>query len=444
MKTPPINNERPFREVSWDEARKDISKVNPQFAKIIDDLNLDKTYTLFEAYYPYGSYIFNEGTFYLPPVKDQAEDLASLNEDTRKKLAYITTSCPIFIPIEKSQELFINLDGRIITYFTIQPGTVFGSWSVLSNKSYDPYSLWNITAGTRSAFLLQKVSDRYCNERLQKMFGFNFDTPIDFKDHWPIFRSMHMHPEFGEKWYTKIYIFSESWFKNINDPAWQTLKSYLTDPSWNAFDFIRNQYTWDLFFTHIQTLRNIKPNPFHSDLAREMLSIASGACPGHSFAINDDQLPATRICQIYNDVYGLKNTKAVVMEPRQLDEDTPNLYYSMQYQTAMRLSPKSNKRISNVADVFHVRSLLEKYVSESRKSTKKDYMLLHDVLSDFSYECFHPEPGDYPRIKLSQDIYDEDTRLQKIVSKDNFPFSSSFFSGCIRISRSNRKHEANQ
>ncbi|MFU8798343.1 MAG: hypothetical protein ACNA7Y_06600, partial [Gammaproteobacteria bacterium] len=300
---------------------------------------------------------------------------------------------------------------------------------------------WEITAGARNAFIINKITEKMGHEKLQRTFDFTIDPPTEFRDQWQILCALYQSPNFGQTWEAEALFFSAEWFNHLDDPAWKEFKMYLLEYNWKGSEFWRSQYIWDIVFSRIQAARISKPNSYHSDVVRQLFTIAAGGASGFRPVINDQFLPAVRFQQIYLDIYGSRHWYPVMVQPAFFslyDSNTDPVYYSLQYQTANGLSPKSSQRASAISDTYQIAALLEKYRVDIQEGILKiENTPLFDVTKYGQFDFYHSDPEDYSKVLSSHLLPGKDPAFTTVIkdSKRKFPQSSQFFNGCISITK---------
>ncbi len=255
-----------FKQIQWKEARSAVNAVNPELAKIIDEIDPGKELTLYLGSFPYGYEYLKGGKFFIPdksgrPISlSSAECPANIQED----LSYNLGSNPVSLILEKSIEIFYLHDDHTIPIYGLVPaGSLFSTWKSLSDTdSNGPAFLWNITAGARSIVPLAKASNNMSLSRIEKRFKLQPDKPNSMLDYWNTFKSLANHPEFPEKWETKILFFGKNWFEQLNDAAFKDFHLYLFRNAWKGSNFYRHPYIWELVYSVIQRKLGIKPEPY--------------------------------------------------------------------------------------------------------------------------------------------------------------------------------------
>jgi hypothetical protein len=430
-----------FKASTWDDVRKQVMSVNPEFARIIDKLSPGPEFTLYKVTYPYGSHILQKGDLYLP-TKDGLVSLKdqSVSPTIKKAIGYNAYSNPVTMVLKNSAEMFIPIEGRIIPYSIVKSGDVFGLWTVLDGliSHCPPLFLWDMTAGARSVSMLSKISDSMSHRRLVQHYQIDHSCPKSLLDHWGIFTEIANDPSFGDPWQMEMLYFSRKWFDKLKDPEWVAFRSYLQGLAWRSSAYWRNQYTSNLMWTHIQREESIKPSAYTSDIVKHLFAVGVSALPGFAPALNDFLGPFQRIQTAYHDVYRMRDYPPIIMQPEYFDSALNNtVYVSLQFMSAMDLAPKSNDRSSTIADLYAVQSLVQKYL---RGVTKGGFNMkgarLYEMANTVDYRFYHSDSGQYPNIVSSASIPKKDSAFTELMKKfhaTSFPARGSFLRGCVSI-----------
>jgi len=430
-----------LEELTWQDVRTKVARVNPIFAKIVDDLNPSKEFGLYKARYPFGSEILKHGTLYLPfndgllPITDP-----KLTEIKAKLGEYNLNSNPASLMLENTAEIFLGLEDKTVflpSFGLIQPGKIFGTWRILSSqKSQHPAFIWSMTAGARSLFMLPKISERAKHERLRKEFNIALDVPRDLVSDWEIFRALASDSHFGEKWEVEILYFHKNWFSYLHDKKWQAFHHHLLQMAFDGSEFGRNDFIWDIAISLMQKMRNIRPVPYIADTVKHLLTIGVGMIPGFAPATDDIAAPMARIQEIYSNVYGLAYAP-IIMQPYRFSQgENRPVYYSLSLPTITRFSPRSREESSKLSDLYEIKSLMGKYLTDlSNIDLNLNETLIYDLPSKVQYDFFHTETQVYRGIQSSAEIPFQDPSFATIPYGGNKPFASNaiFVNGCVRI-----------
>ena len=306
----------------WKDVRSRVAKVDAKMAELIDQLDPDKKFPLYLAYYPYGATIANPISFYLPHEREN-KGLELSDPEISKKLmidlGYAADTLPMGIVLEKSIEYTVNLKGEgTMPYRVYSPGTFFPFNLILGNKNkmgFSPNGLFTVTSGRQSIFMLPNIGCVTQHAGLQRDFNIQAAAPKKLSEHWQVFSEIVNSPIVESDWRSCLLFFSEPWVKKLaNDPTWGTLKLYLYELGWNFFEYQRSRELYHINFSVIQKRRHLKPNPYLTDTAQHLLAIAVGARPGYAPACDENGLPLKLIQNAYVESYGLKKHIPTVMQ----------------------------------------------------------------------------------------------------------------------------------
>ncbi len=433
-----------YQILTWAKVREQLQLVKPDLCALIDEMDPSDEYYFYKVSYPYGSEIVLNGDFGMPSSHGNGLQMIrfkKLAAQIQQDLGYNLGSNPAGIVLSNSPEIYMMIEDRIVSFGMSEPGRILGLWRVLDPKiSYYPVSLWNITAGARSMFMLPKITEKSSYNRLRKAFHLDPYSPKRVMDHWNMFRGIANHPDFHETWSCEILFFTSKWFEKLEDPAWLKFHRYLLKYSWNTTQYWRNKFIWDLTFSRVQARRNIKPSPFVADTVKHLIVTGVGDVPGYAPSLDDSAGPVAGLQEVYLEVYQLKNYVPTMMQPTRFNMMADNnrpVYYSLQLPTAIELAPKASKRSSTISDLYEVKSLLEKYYDEmATGKLNLEYTPLHELTKRVGYTCFHTDVGDYSEIMLSGELPEMDPSfitVNRTCRNVEFSANSNFVRGCIRL-----------
>lgn len=438
---------------SWNSIRKRVHKVEPVFAKIVDQIGPDKSFPIYLAYYPYGALEGDTESSFLPNPKGSFYRLDDKNlpKEIYDDLGYGKSSSPLGMVLEKELELFIDLknEGITIPWLVYKPGKIFPFSRILSQKShriYAPNGLLSSTAGVRSTFMLPNIGCAINHSNLQRDFNIKSSAPKTLYEHWELFKEIVNSPSVNCEWRCCVLYFSEKWVSSIhNDSAWMGLKQYLHELAWSQNEYERNRIYYDIAFSMIKKKRNLKPNPYLADTARHLFTTALGAAPGYIPALNNEGLPLETLQEIFVQSYGLKKYYPIIMQPSHFhfEEDHYPIYYSLQHPSTHVFSPKSREVSSTLVEIRELEHIMNVFINELSKDDEicAD-TIIGQVAKGIKLNYFHNKLDRHRVVRSSADLMILDDRFSAAGSNSKFVSASfsadaPFVRGCVSIS-SNR------
>lgn len=435
---------------SWAEVREKVYKIEERFAKIVDEINPDKSFPVFLAYYSYGTIIADTQSTFLPNQNGNLYKLTDNNtsKEVIKHLGYGTDGAPMGLVISKQLEYFIDLKNENITipWLMYKPGSFFPFSTILGKKNkhiYSPNGVLTTTAGARSTFMLPNIGCNANHVYLQREYNVKRSTPKSLYDHWQIFKEIINRKKVDSDWICCVMYFSEKWLEKIhNDNSWLKLKSYLLELSWKRFEYERNRIYYDITFSLLQKNRNLKPNPYLVDTAKHLFTIALGAAPGYAPAVNEESVPIKIIQEAFLDAYNLKKYSPTIIQPVNFnfEIDESPVYYSLAHPSTYNFSPKSRRISSTIYEMRELEHIMQIFMEELSNNSVCADTILNKIVKQVKFHYFHSEKDHHNVIKSSQEIPNLDNRFVNFNSKkykiENPVFSENakFVRGCISIS----------
>jgi hypothetical protein len=149
-----------IEELSWENVRSDILKINPEFVDAVDKVGPDKKHTVFKIRYYYGDEILKRAVFHVPNEQGRLVPItdSSILPHIRESLGYNLGSNPVMMLLNNALEIFLPLEDRTISMNSlVAPGRIVGTYRLLTDTpiSHHPAFVWDMTAGARSIFLLK-------------------------------------------------------------------------------------------------------------------------------------------------------------------------------------------------------------------------------------------------------------------------------------------------
>lgn len=433
-----------LEKLSWQQARKAVTEVNPDFAKIIDELNPSENHWLLKATYPYGSLVMQKSVLNLPNPQGEIVPITdrSIDPVIRQGIGYNLNSNPVSLILKNSFEIYLPLEDRTLPLSgLIPPGTAFGAWRMLNpHHTEHPIFIWDMSAGARSVFMLPKITEGLKHKKLAKNFGITASIPRTLMQHWEVFRQLaNSKHNYCEPWNSEVLYFSDSWFKHLSDKAWTDFYQYFYRSGWAGTEYWRNQPVWNLIFSLVLKEYESRPNAYIMDTAQYLLNMGAGAFTGLGPALNTLSGPWDLIQKIYNEVYEIRHYPPIIIQPQIFnmhDDLSPPVYYSLQFPNATEFKPSTRVKVSIISDLHEIRALMRRY---ERDLLSEKFNLggtsLSALFDKVQYDYFHSA------VELHDGMLDtaemaEDINLRTTVDghvHEAFPASCLFGRGCIRL-----------
>lgn len=441
------NDNNGLVKVDWHQIRKNVKIVEPNFAKMVDDLNPDKTFPIYLAYIPYGDLKGDTVSTLLPGMDGDYFRITdpSTPKELLAHLGYSVNGSPFGMVLEKELEYFIDLKRNPIPWAIYRPGRFFSfgyHYSKDTNRSYFPNSVLAVASGARSAFMLANISSAVNHANLRRDFNVRTPKPKYLYNHWTIFKEIARSNVCNCNWRSCVLYFSEKWLLNLhNDPAWLILKNYLLEKSWNEYEYDRCRRYFDITFCLIQNKFNLKPNPYLADTARHLFTIALGDAPGFAPVCDDSALPLEHIQKAYHESYGLKKYFPTIMKPtRFIPEKGGNpVYYSLQNPSTFNFSPKSRKNFSMSVEMRELAHIMQTYINALLNyNIMGSDSAISDIAKNIEFTFYHNVADRHNIMQSSEKLAKADLRFSKKNHKyysaaATFPEDSPFVRGCISI-----------
>lgn len=421
-----------LEEINWQAAESAILAVDPQLAKIIRDIPKAHSFKLLSVKYPFGTKVLHNTKMYLPNEYGVVHPLEEkyFPRDLINKLNYRFT--PVWLILKGSMEVFSESAEQIMPTRFCRKGALLGLWQLFDPEpSMLVKKIWNLSSGARSIFMLPRISDAISHSRLKRDYGINTYPPKNLLAHKDLFRDlMKSSVTTKQNWNCEVIYFPREWIDAVeNDPDFLTLKNYWLSVSWKQAASARNYLSFDMareYFNRTISKRNLSPKAYILNTIRHLMAIGEGIFPGFVPAANhEDAGPIHAIQDAYINSYLLKKQAPIIMHPFHLNEEDEykTVYYSLSLPTLYELAPQTKKLPSIMADIREIKMLMG----------IMDYYFKDSAVE---YKFFHNEADRFDEILDSKTMPDYDENLTiypKEYGEREFPYTSSFFRGCVMI-----------
>lgn len=436
-----------IQELTWEEARPYIAKVDKKLVQIIDQWKPDKSYKLYSVKYQYNDLIADQGRFQLPLDNGEVVPLSNtqVSPVLKRNLSYRTI--PLGILIDKGCEVFMDLENnRVANLAFFSPGVLLGLWETLDEEaSHYPKNLWSVSAGARTAFLLPKATEANSYNVLRQKYHLRVPPPKRFTDQSKVFAQICKHKSSECTWESHLIFFSEKWIQQDEaNIGWLRFHYYLHKSGWNLFEYNRNTISFERFwqlFEYALEEEGYKKNKYLIDLLKHYLAVASGVVPGFVPATDEVAVPAATIQKAYIEDYKLKFYLPTIMVPGHFDKYNGNdyVYSSLQLPTFLNVIPKSRDQMTLMQELREFKFLVETFYTLAKEDKLKIKNIpLDKAIKNVRFDYFHNISGEDDSILPCGQIAHDDRRFISCQTRNPknriFCESSQFFHGCIRFS----------
>lgn len=429
-----------IKTVTWQELRGEVMRVNPELASIIDQLDPDDRFPLVVASYGFGEEIAIKGCIRIP---DHRGVVTALDQYPDSKMVSLLNYCPtpLVLQLSNSSEMFLEMGERVLPLDLFCEGELYSLFETCLPLTNCPTSpVWNVTAGSRSAFMLPKITDTRSHGRLKSEYGFYQSAPNRLSDHFHVFKAISASTFTDHQWSSRLLLFTEAWFKpRENDLNWLRFHYYILQRAWIQSRYMRMRvelsFVWEAFAAAVRQ-KNLKPGPYLVDTIKHLVYVAMGYLPAFK-ATDDSQLAMpTRILEnAYAEVYQLKEYAPTIMHPFRLKQGgyLGPIYYSLGMPSLFEGTPTIRKAPSIITELREIKRLVSLFYKVLQKESPQNYQLLEHVR--FAY--YHSENDPFGEIENSCDIPEFDQTIQdslkvRFAGKE-FPTHGQFLRGCISL-----------
>jgi hypothetical protein len=431
-------------ELTWNKATNIIETVNSDLANIMHAMDDTLGCTFYKVAYKFGNRIINNGKCYLPLVDGGsiAFDDPALPASLRDDLSYSKNEDPLAMILSKNSEFYISRDIDTQTQSIIHPGQMFGIPRAVDDRinNISTSALTsNLNAGSRSLFMLSKISDQIFHGKLKEHFKIDLAAPATPHDHWELF--VEIANKSNSQWQCEVLYFSRKWINQLKSDDWAAIAKRLMQihrTSYTAWHNFRDP--WNNRFYEIEVTKKLgKLYPMQSiHTAKDLFMLAAGIVTGFRPATNEDSAPIKVITEAYTNIYNkLAKQKQIpiIMEAAKFNSNSKYpIYYSINHSISTQKDLESSKYRSQITRLDEIRTINEIY-TKAILDEKSDVESLYNIAQNTTFSYYHSKPEGYSKILNPLLLATEDKRFTN-GECETFPANSAFFTGAIKISRS--------
>lgn len=430
-----------IEELTWADLVTAIALHNPNLAEAMKLINNTQEFVFYKASYRFGDKIINDGQCYLP-LSDGgciAFDDSRLPSKLRNDLYYRKTEDPLGLIISKNSELYLFGDDGVQPQAIMHPGQMFGIPKAIDNNSRETSTSaleFNLNAGSRSLFMLSKISDQIAHSKIQEHYGTKILTPTSPQEHYALF--VDIANKANCPWRCEIIFFPRKWINKLKSFEWAALANCLMHTHRDSYSIWHKvSEIWNKTFSEIEREKKlIKKYPMQSIItAKQLFMFAANITPGFRPAINDHCAPVSLILDAYTNVYDKltrQNHKAIIMEPAKLSPHSKYpIYYSINHPISIQDDLEASKNKSQIATLDEIRRITATY-TKTILENKQNVLSLYNIANKTLFSYYHSNPDHYNEINSATSLALEDKRFTN-GNSNSFPVNSQFFKGCIKI-----------
>jgi hypothetical protein len=380
--------------VYWQDVRTQVHKVNPDLAACIDAVSPDQSLYFYRTRHPFGFNLVRHGYYQLR--HPQGETVSIVDPRVPAQLAHDLSfnlhSNPLSLILSGSVELYLEMRKQVVPFALSKQGALISSWRASNPEtSQHPPFLWNVSSGARSLFMLPSISENISHKRLCKRLGMHHSKPSGFMDQHALFKAMSESEEGLSPWSCEMLVFTRAWSERlVSDPAFSPLYDYILKANWVHSEHMRHLFIWDCMFSLIMEENNLAPMPTTVDTVKHLFSLAVGARPGFTPAMDDEVGPVHAIQSAYKAHYRL-DYAPIMMCPGFFDRTHNDpIYYSFNYPTTPFVSQKKNAKSNTICELNEAEHLMGVMVKEILSGRyRMENIALYDAAKEVKTHFFH-------------------------------------------------------
>lgn len=430
-------------ELDWDHTVSTIEKFDPELAKTMLFIKNTSDYTSYKVSYPYGDKIVNDGKCYLPLVDGEsiAFDDPALPNALREDLSYNKDKDPLGMILSKNSELYLHGKIEIQPHSIIHPGYIFGIPKATDEDANDTSTSileLNLNAGSRSLFMLPKISDQIFHGKLKEHFKIELDAPAHPQDHWALF--VEIAKKSNSTWRSEVLFFSRKFIEQLESNEWAAVARRLMQIHRTSYKLSHKVLDpWTKTFSEIEREKDF--GKYYSmqsvNETKNLIMLAAGITLGFKPATNEESAPIKVITDAYTNIYNkLAKQKhiPIIMEVAKFNPNSKYpIYYSINHSITTQKNLETSKNKSQIARLNEILKILEDYIRAILKD-KRDVDSLYTVAQNRMFSFYHGKSEGYKKILNPMLLATEDKRFTN-GDCETFPINSVFFTGCIKISQ---------
>lgn len=404
----------------------------------------DYNFNFYRASYKFGDHIIHNNAIHFSLGDGNCISIhdKSVPKNIREEIIGNENHEPFGLVIEKSLEVYSLKDDSLYSEYLVNPGNFIGAPRTLDPQNNNRSSIlsYNISAGSRSAFMLQKISNRRNYQHILRQNDLDIYPPNDTKEHWKTFADIAN--KTNSTWSCEIIFFPRAFIDLLQTDKFAHIYIYINKiyaKSYNVRHSLLNLWQFLYFLGLKKNYLSSKYNPVYINAIKHIFMVAANSGIGLIPSINEDKVPLKTLQDFFKNFYGINSP--IIMEPAYFDyTDEQNIIYlSLNHQLTMStLSEKSTKK-TKIMILDDVKYLFDSYLSQLQSEKQFHNSILYKAIEGSNFTYFHNslDIKSTKHIISAESIIQQDPRFNCNNNEDllNQIASSSFFAGGIVISK---------
>lgn len=425
-----------------------VSFIKPKFPDFADALEVSQIVNedlkLYKASYKYGSNIVKNKNVFVTLKNGQNVALSSSKVPVEIAKDIIGSDMgldPLGMIIEHAAEIYLEKQGAIFRKSVLPPGEFFGVPRALdpANKKRTSCLDYDISSGSRSLFMIQKISNKQLYQKINKELRGYIYCPDRHEEHVKTFASIAI--SYNSSWRVEVIYFSRKFIELLSLPKFAALYVYLNNKHTSFYGVRHSLITlWHvLYFSSIEKNSQIhKYSSSYVNIIKHVFLVANNDELAFSPATDDLLFPYAEVKEFFNKRYGLKFP--VIMIPVLFNFNDPNqqrVYLSLSFQEPMIPILGESTRKTKIYILEEIKLLLSKYLTGIKGEKAFESSILNIMQDVVEFGFFHNSQDikNSSIIQQALDVVKDDIRFSGVDDLELEALSASqFFSGGMVLS----------
>ncbi|MCF6767439.1 hypothetical protein L3V86_03540 [Thiotrichales bacterium 19S11-10] len=414
-----------IEKLSWADCKDMIKAVNKPFYELLADYPGIDSYTFEKYSYTYGQIICDEKYFYTPDGEKVSENI------------------PFSIFLNKTFEMYINFENKVITEFTLNPGDLIFIASFLSkNYCKNAFSDICLCAGTRSPILIGNIGNTAKYHEVSNYLNHDIVQYASSEDNFYLLKEICK--AYNSNWRAEFLVFPMQLHKKINenkDVCSLLILNYINNYFLDRESFAISYKYYNLIISYIKRYYSTMMNSSYiNDIIKDIYNMGCGYKSSYKLACDNDSLPLDDLHHIFNEVYKTDIAPFIMVPSMFSREKDCSHYFSIPVHT---ITYKPEKVINLTELSLKLKKLFSIYRESIDKLNFSDHTTFYQVSQNLELKIVTDRVSMASKqqvVTLLKDIttIDESFKQQLLMFKNQgydvvMPQRSKFFSGAFLL-----------